>query len=122
MALDLNYFKNKLEEEKAQLEKQLGQVAERNPEQPQDWEPMPAEAGTDTRTPDANELSDAFEEFQNRSAIEVHLEERLNEVVAALNRLKNGTFGVCEIGGEKMDEARLEANPAAPNCIKHSKK
>ncbi len=122
MALDLKYFKNKLEEEKERLETELKQVAKRNPERPEDWEPMPVEAGLDSRTSDPNELSDAFEEFQNRSAIEVHLEERLNDVIAALNRIKKGTFGDCETGKEKIDEKRLEANPAAANCIKHSKK
>lgn len=120
--LDLKYFKNKLEEEKKRLEAELKQVAKRSPEHPEDWEPIAVEAGLDARTSDPNELSDAFEEFQNRSAIGVHLEERLNEVLAALNRIGKGTFGTCEIGGEKMDAARLEANPAAANCIKHSKK
>jgi RNA polymerase-binding transcription factor DksA len=119
MALNLDYFKKKLEEEKARLENELGQVAKRNPENPQDWEPMPAEAGIDTRTSDPNELSDVFEEFQNRSAIEVHLEERLNEIIAALGRIKKGTYGICEICKGQIDEKRLEANPSASSCTKH---
>ncbi len=119
--MNLDYFKEKLEGEKARLIIQLEKVAKRNPEHPEDWEPMPIEAGTDTRTSDSNELSDAFEEFQNRSAIEVHLEERLNEVIAALDRVEKGTFGICGICREKIDEKRLEANFSAPNCVKHSK-
>jgi len=118
--MNLDYFKKKLEEEKERLEVELSQVAKRNPKNPSDWEPIPAEDGTDTRIPDANELSDAFEEFQNRSSVEVHLEEKVNEVIAALKRIEKGTFGICAACGEKIDEKRLEANPSSATCVKHS--
>ncbi len=118
--MNLDYFKKKLEEEKGRLEAELSLVAKRNPKNPSDWEPIPAEDGTDTRTPDANELSDAFEEFQNRSSVEVHLEEKVNEVIAALERIEKGTYGICTVCGEKIDERRLEANPSAATCTKHS--
>ena len=37
MALDLDYFKKKLEEEKTRLEGELGTIAHRNPDAPEDW-------------------------------------------------------------------------------------
>lgn len=122
MALDLNYFKKKLEDEKNRLEKELSEIAKRNPQNLRDWEPMPAEAGRDIRISESTELADAFEEFQNRSAIEIHLEERLTEVMAALERIKKGTYGICEICKEKIDEKRLEANAPAATCVKHPKR
>lgn len=119
MAIDFEYFKKKLEEEKARLEAELARVGKRNPAIPGDWEPTAAEM--DTRASEQSELADKFEELENRSAIEVHLEEKLIETIAALERVKKGTFGICETCREKIDEKRLEANPSAAACVKHSK-
>ncbi len=116
--MNLEYFKNKLEEEKKKLLVDLATVGQKNPEIPGDWEATPAEM--DTRASEQSELADKFEQMENRSATEVHLEEKLNEVNAALEKIKNGTYGVCEVGGEKIDEDRLEANPAASTCVKHA--
>jgi RNA polymerase-binding transcription factor DksA len=49
------------------------------------------------------------------------LELRFNDIKAALEKIKNGTYGKCEIGGEDIPEERLEANPSAKSCLKHSK-
>ena len=119
--MNLDYFKKKLEEEKGRLEAELSLVAKRNPKNPSDWEPVPAEDGMDVRQTEASELADAFEEFQNRSSIEVHLEEKVNEVIAALERIEKGTYGICTVCGEKIAEKRLEANPSSATCTKHSK-
>jgi RNA polymerase-binding transcription factor DksA len=121
MAINTDYFKNKLEQEKNRLEAELSRVGKRNPAIKGDWEATPEEAGTDTRTSEQSELADKFEEFENRSAVEIHLEEKLNEVTAGLDRLEKGPFGVCTVCGEKIDEKRLMANPAAATCVKHSK-
>ncbi len=120
MVLNLDYFKQKLEEEKKQLEVQLSELGKRNPANPEDWETMPAEAGMDVRITEQSELADTFEEFENRSAIGVHLEEKLQEVKTALARMEKGAYGVCQTCGEKIDEKRLEANSAASTCIKHA--
>jgi RNA polymerase-binding transcription factor DksA len=45
------------------------------------------------------------------------LQETLDEVDAALARLQDGTYGVCEVCGKPIGEARLEAMPAARFCI-----
>lgn len=112
-------FKKKLEEEKGRLEAELSQIAKRNPENPEDWQPTPAEMPNQAH--EKSELADNFEEFENRSAVEIHLEERLNEIIAALKRIEKGTYGICGVCEEKIDEKRLEANPSAAACVKHSK-
>ncbi len=122
MAINVEYFKKKLEEEKIRLEAELARVGKRNPAIKGDWEPTPAEDETDIRTSEQSELADKFEEFENRSAVEIHLEEKLNEVIAALEHIKKGVFGICEVCGEKIDENRLEANISAATCVKHSQK
>src|SRR5580700_11877271 len=45
------------------------------------------------------------------------LQESLDEVDAALGRLRDGTYGVCEACGKPIGEARLEAIPMARFCI-----
>ena len=121
MAINIEYFRNKLEEEKNRLEAELARVGKRNPAIKGDWEPTPAEDEMDIRTSEQSELADKFEEFENRSAVEIHLEEKLNEVLEALERVKKGIYGVCTVCGEKIDEKRLEANISAATCVRHSK-
>jgi RNA polymerase-binding transcription factor DksA len=45
------------------------------------------------------------------------LRETLEEVEAALARLEAGNYGLCEVCGKPIGEARLEAMPAARLCI-----
>ncbi|MGO1318230.1 MAG: TraR/DksA family transcriptional regulator [Cellulomonadaceae bacterium] len=40
------------------------------------------------------------------------------EAEAALERLEAGTYGVCEVCGEPIGAARLEARPAARRCVR----
>ncbi len=41
----------------------------------------------------------------------------LMEIDIALGRIENGTYGICEINGEPIPKARLEAIPWARYCI-----
>ena len=41
----------------------------------------------------------------------------LMEIDIALSRIENGTYGICEINGEPIPKARLEAIPWARYCI-----
>lgn len=45
---------------------------------------------------------------------------QLNLVEHALARLDEGTYGTCEICGEMIPTARLEAIPATSRCIDHT--
>jgi RNA polymerase-binding transcription factor DksA len=45
------------------------------------------------------------------------LQEALDEVDAALGRLGDGSYGICEVCGKPIGAARLEAMPAARLCI-----
>lgn len=58
----------------------------------------------------------AFERSQVTS-LSRRLEQHLAEVDAALARLAVGTYGVCQGCGKPIDPARLEARPAARECI-----
>ena len=45
------------------------------------------------------------------------LKETLDDVDAALARFDDGTYGMCESCGSEIAEARLEAMPAARQCM-----
>ena len=43
--------------------------------------------------------------------------EELAKISAALQRLKDGTFGICEQCGEQISKGRIEARPFSAKCI-----
>lgn len=117
MSIDIEYFKKKLEEEKELLERELKGVGRVNPDNPNDWEPTPADLNIPAS--DKNDMGDAIEEYEERTAVEVELENRLNEVEAALGRIEKNEYGVCRVCGKEIEKERLEANPAAQTCKEH---
>lgn len=121
MNLDLEHFKKKLEEEKKILKDELKQLGIKDPEN-QDWgaRHIPPEAGPDRA--DDNISADYDESFFERSGMLGEIEIRYNNINDALKRIKEGTYGICEVGGEQIEVERLEANPAAKTCKKHLEK
>lgn len=115
----IEYFREKLEERKKHLEKDMERVGRKNPNAPGDWEVAPVDLNTETSDP--NELADVFEEMETRSAIEDKIEERLMAVNQALARIKRGTYGHCQVCKEPIEEKRLKISPTAKTCIKHAK-
>ncbi|PJE73425.1 MAG: hypothetical protein COV02_02640 [Candidatus Terrybacteria bacterium CG10_big_fil_rev_8_21_14_0_10_41_10] len=113
----IEYFKDKLKEEKNILEDELSGVGRKNPSIPGDWEVSSEALG---EVPDVVDLAKNFEELDNKVAIQDSLEERLMQVKAALERIENDSYGVCKVDGKPIDEKRLEANPSAASCIEHA--
>lgn len=111
-------FKALLEAEKVKLEKELTSIARKNPEKPDEWEVKAPEMNP--MVSDQSELADMFEELETQAGLEYQLEERLKKVNAAMKRIADGSYGVCSVCKEKIDEKRLEANPLADTCLKHT--
>jgi DnaK suppressor protein len=61
----------------------------------------------------------AAEQGENK-VLASSLREQLDDVEEALAKLDAGTYGRCEVCGEAIGEARLEAMPATRFCIKHA--
>ena len=53
-------------------------------------------------------------------ALAAQLRDQLDDVEHALSRLDDGTYGVCEVCGEPIGDARLEVMPATRFCIQHA--
>jgi len=117
---DLEYFKGKLVEEKNKLEGELNTVGRINPDNPDDWEATPS--NINAREVDPNKRADNIEEYETNTGILKQLEKQLLDVNHALEKIESGKYGICENGAEEMEKGRLEANPAARNCMEHDNK
>ena len=69
--------------------------------------------------PDAGDASYEAEVRQEQAREAQHASDTLKEVRMALARIDAGTFGLCETGGEHIDEKRLEAIPWTRYCSAH---
>lgn len=59
----------------------------------------------------------AFDRAQVQSLLDANAEQ-LHELAAALDRVRAGDYGSCEVCGEVIDPARLAARPAARTCVR----
>lgn len=113
----LTHFTQKLEAEKTLLEEELGRLGQRNPSNPSDW--VATKPDGEQFGADKNDNADIIEAQQDNNATLNELEGRLNQVLAALEKVASGSYGMCEISGEEIEVERLEANAAARTCVAH---
>lgn len=110
----MDIYKTKLEEEKKLLEEELatlGQVDKTG-----DWKATPENEIMEQEVPDEADMADRAEDFEERSSKLDLLELRLNDIKKALEKIERGDYGVCEKCKKKIEEDRLEVNPAALTC------
>jgi len=114
--MNTDAYRKKLGEERERLEKELASIGRRNPAVPGDWEAVPSGTG---READEGDAAENIEGYAENVAVVSDLEIRYNQVAAALGRIENGTYGICSVGGETIEPARLAADPAATTCTAH---
>lgn len=114
--LDKKKIKEKLEEERDVLLKQMKDIGKLNKEKGE-WDATPEEL--EFPESDENDKADRFENFETRSSMMRTLEPRLNNILKSLKGLNKESFGKCEVCKKDIEKARLEANPAAQTCKKH---
>ena len=114
--MDKKKIKEKLEAERDVLLEELRDMGKLNTETGE-WEAIPEEQNFPES--DENDKADRFEDFEARSSMLRTLEPRLNNILRALKGLGRDSFGKCEVCKKDIENARLEANPAARTCKKH---
>lgn len=114
---DISYYKAKLEAERDKLGHELDVLGTKDPKKPGDWEVKVPEM--DIMTSDENELADRAEEMHIDSIVLDELEARYQNIVSALAKIDDGTYGTCAVCGAHIEEDRLDANPAAGTCKAH---
>lgn len=115
--MNTDKYKKMLEEEALNLTAELKTLGVQNPQVASDW--VERTDDLDTSNADLNEVADRTEEYDERRATLAVLEGRLNNVNLALKKIADGTYGICEVSGEPIEEDRLEANPAARTSKAH---
>lgn len=100
----LEYFRGVLQEEMRTLLEDAGKTVSE----------MTSET---TSFPDPNDR--ATQESDRSFELRIRDRERklLNKVREALERIDDGSFGICEICGEEISEGRLKARPVTTLCI-----
>lgn len=109
--------KEKLLTEQKILYKELSELGFQDTTAPEDWVATPDDpAKTEA---DENLVADRKEEWIGRRGEVAALETRYNNIVKALGKIKDGTYGICEICNSPIEEDRLAVNPAARTCKEH---
>ena len=110
----MKIYKTKLEEEKKLLKEELASLGK--VDDTGDWEATPDSESSSQEVQDEADMAEKTEDYEERSVKLNSLEERLTDINKALGKIEDGTYGICEICNKKIEEDRLEANPAALTC------
>lgn len=110
---ELKYFENLLNEKKETLLQELGYLEDNTMR-------LSSKEGAGDLSSHAYHLADHATETQDREQA-FHMASRegkyLFYIEEALDRVRNGTFGICKKCGKLIPKARLEAVPTAKMCI-----
>jgi len=115
MTYNISKFKETLEKEQTTLLEELKDISIHDSET-NEWTAVPEEMETE---PDSNILADKNEDFDERTTMTKTLSTRLQDIEVALKKIEVGTFGVCEVCTQSIEEDRLAVNPSARTCKKH---
>jgi len=113
-----------LEKERDLLIKELETIATPDPHVKDDWDIKHFEWGENQITSkeelESGESVNEIDEDMKNKALSDSLELRLRDVNDALEKMKNGTYGICEFCKKEIPIERLKANPAAKTDIEHA--
>jgi DnaK suppressor protein len=114
MALEqktIQALKEKLLTEKVRVLEELNRIAKPTNENG-DYSTNFNEIGTDE-----DDNASEVEEYTDNLALETALEKQLKEILEALQRIEDNTYGICEDCGKEIPLERLQAYPAAKKCL-----
>lgn len=110
----LRHFKYLLQQHREEQADIVGDMLEGAPEGYRDTEDSELSRYDNHPADVATELFDA----EHRAALRSSHEFVMHEIDDALEKIKKGTYGVCELCGKSIDPQRLEVIPDARNCIR----
>ncbi|MFH1461215.1 MAG: hypothetical protein ABIF84_02235, partial [Patescibacteria group bacterium] len=97
-------FEKKLEEEKKKLTKDLKTFAKKDPRRKGNWLTRLPFLGNDRSHKD--ESAERIEAYETLLPIEQSLELSLQKIEAALEKIKKGSYGICETCKKEIDPRR----------------
>lgn len=113
----LESLKEKLEKQKADLERILHSFAEKDRKVLGDWDTRFPSWNGETGSAALERAADQVEEYSTLLPIEHSLELKLKDVNLALEKMKKGTYGICEKCKKPIDIQRLKILPEVRICL-----
>jgi RNA polymerase-binding transcription factor DksA len=110
---ELGDLRVRLDEERDQLGAQLATIVEDSFAVSQSE--LSGDVGTDDEAADAGTAT--FEREKDLS-IENNVRDLLQKIESALQRMDDGSYGICDICGKPIEKARVKALPYVDLCIK----
>ena len=95
------------------LREELGGVRDRLGEDEQELEGQ----GDDFTETDSGDMSQSIFDREMDASVGEQIERRLKDVDRALQKVEEGTYGVCDDTGEEIPKGRLEAVPEAIRTV-----
>ena len=114
---DTTFYKDKLDAALVAIVTELSTIGNYDPVN-DDWEAVPDQE-IQNEDADENSSADYTESWNERRATLSALEQEYREIKRALKKIEAGTYGICEMGGEPIEEKRLDARPDARTCTLH---
>lgn len=112
----LEKTKERLEEERKQLEQQLKGFAKKDEVLQHDWDTKFPKFDSASGGQQLEDEAGEVEEYVSKLPVEYSLEERLKNINLALDKIKTGKYGYCEKCKQKISKERLEIMPEAKTC------
>ena len=112
--MESDQARQRLEDERARLEGVRATFGDENLDQESEIDSLSELSSYDQHQADVG--TETFEREKDLSILE-QIEAELADVEHAIRRLDEGTYGICDACGKPIDEARLEAMPAARLCL-----
>jgi DnaK suppressor protein len=118
----LKKIKERLEKEKVLITEGLKKIAKKDEKLPGDWDTrFPSFNGGEAGGSLLEKEADEVEEYSTLLPIEYVLELKLKNIDSALEKMKEGKYGICEKCGKEIEEGKLEISPEAKYCLKCKK-
>ena len=116
--IDTTEYRKQLAEEKVRLLHAVGFLERENPGSISDELGEVADGGTDNHPADT---ATAMYDRELDEGLEEGARDTLAEIDAALQRIEDGTYGICEVCGKPIGADRLSALPWTRLCIDDSR-
>jgi DnaK suppressor protein len=114
----IDELKQKLEKERTILEEQLKKFATKDEKMEGDWDTrFPKLEGNVSGSSSLEAAADEVEEYSTLLPMEHSMELRLRNIDSALEKIKNGKYGLCEKCGKEIPIDRLNVSPESRLCL-----
>ena len=114
--IDVTHFKKILKGELKRLDTGLKTVGQKE-NNAGEWESKATDV--DILASDDADKADNIENYESNDSVLKQLQIEYDQTLHALENIKKGIYGLCEVCGKPIEMGRLEANPAATTCIAH---